>query len=265
MGHQWWGHQLSPNATRGSNLLSESLAEYSSIMVAEHAYGKDNLRRFLKYDLDQYLRGRAMEEKKENVFIDCNRQYQWYQKGSLVLYALRDYIGEDTLNGALRNFMQQWGNRSEAPYPGSHDLYAFIEAVTPASLRYYLDETWHKITLYDNKVVDARAKLVKGDLYEITLKLNSRKFYADSSGNERPGTFFNDQIDIGVFAEDAVSATGQKTTVPLYLKKHTVSKAGDQTITMMVKGKPIRAGIDPYNKLIDRISDDNVKPVDTVD
>jgi len=261
MGHQWWGHQLIPNMTRGANLLSESLAEYSAIMVAEHTYGKDNLRKFLKEDLDRYLRGRAMESKKENVFIDCNRSYQWYQKGSLILYALRDYIGEDSLNAALKNFMTDWGNKSVAPYAGSHDLYAYIEAATPQEFKYFVEESWKKITLYDNKVITASAKKLAENKYEVVLKLNSRKFYADSAGAEIEGKYFNDQIDIGIFGEDKVDAKGHKTTHPLYFKKHVVSKSGEIIITAQVSELPKKAGIDPYNKLIDRVSDDNLQPV----
>jgi hypothetical protein len=37
---------------------------------------------------------------------------------------------------------------------------------------------------------------------------------------------------------------------------------GQKTITIHVKGKPIKAGIDPYNKLIDRIPVDNIGEVD---
>jgi aminopeptidase N len=64
LAHQWWGHQVSPNATRGANLISESLAEYSALMIAKQKYGPDNVQRFLKYDLDAYLRGRAGERQK---------------------------------------------------------------------------------------------------------------------------------------------------------------------------------------------------------
>src|SRR5690606_2064129 len=39
--HQWWGHQVTPSFTRGANQISESMAEYSALMVLEHAYGKD--------------------------------------------------------------------------------------------------------------------------------------------------------------------------------------------------------------------------------
>jgi ABC-2 type transport system permease protein len=90
LAHQWWGHQVVPNSTRGSNLISEALAEYTALILTERKYGADNMKRFLKDELDGYLRGRANESKKENVFINCNRAYQWYQKGSMVFYGLRD-------------------------------------------------------------------------------------------------------------------------------------------------------------------------------
>ena len=49
--------------------------------------------------------------------------------------------------------------------------------------------------------------------------------------------------------------------VPLYLKKQWLAP-GVHKLEFVVKGKPAKAGIDPYNKLIDRVSDDNVKPVE---
>ena len=36
-----------------------------------------------------------------------DQNYLYYQKGSLVTYALRDYIGEERLNAALRDFIER--------------------------------------------------------------------------------------------------------------------------------------------------------------
>lgn len=261
LAHQWWGHQVVPNYTRGSNLISESLAEYSALMIAKEKYGPDNVQRFLKYDLDRYLRGRANESKKENVFINCNRAYQWYQKGSIILYALQDYIGEEKLNGAIRAFRDSFGLKETPPYPGSYDLYAFIQKVVPDSLHYYLEDTWHKIALYENRVISAKSEKLDGDRYRVTLQVKARKMYADEKGNESEAADTNDYIDIGVFAEDRVDDSGKKWTQPLYLQKHKLTN-GDHTITVVVQGKPVRAGIDPYNKLIDRVPEDNRKAVE---
>jgi ABC-2 type transport system permease protein len=55
---------------------------------------------YLKYELDRYLRGRAGETRHEPPLSRVQREpYVWYQKGALVMYALRDYVGEEKLNG----------------------------------------------------------------------------------------------------------------------------------------------------------------------
>ena len=68
----------------------------------------------------------------------------------------------------------------------------------------------------------------------------------------------NDYIDIGIFGADTQTSNDQNRVNPLYFKKHKLT-AGQHTFTIIVKGKPERAGIDPYNKLIDRVPRDNIK------
>jgi len=260
LAHQWWGHQVVPNRTRGSNLISEALAEYTALILTERKYGKDNMKRFLKQELDGYLRGRANEAKKENVFVNCNRPYEWYQKGSLILYGLQDLIGVDTLNKALHEFRDAYAFHDKPPYPGSTDLYRYIAKHVPDSVKYFLDDTWNKITLYENKVLDAKVTPTgKKNEYKIDLKVGTRKIYADSAGNEKPAAKMNDYIDIGVFAAESKDKDGRTQTNPLYLKKHKLT-AGVHDIQLIVTGSaPVKVGIDPYVKLIDRIPDDNVK------
>jgi hypothetical protein len=60
-----------------------------------------------------------------------------------------------------------------------------------------------------------------------------------------------DYVDIGVFEGS------KKDEKPLYMKREKMTQER-QTFTIVVDRQPTRAGIDPYNKLIDRISDDNV-------
>ncbi len=263
LAHQWWGHQVVPNYTRGSNLISESLAEYTALVLTERKYGKDNMKRFLKQELDNYLSGRSNENKKENLYINCNRSYQWYYKGSLILYGLRDFIGDSTMNKAIRNFRDEFALKEEPPFAGSNDLYRHFEAVVPDSLKYYLEDTWKKLTLYENKVDEAIAKK-SGDKYEVTLTVNTQKLYADSLGMETKAEYDGDYIDIGVFASDTTNEEGRKITRPLHIEKFKL-KPGEHTITLMVDKQPNKAGIDPYNKLIDRRPDDNIKSVDLED
>jgi aminopeptidase N len=256
LGHQWWAHQLIGGRVEGSNMLSETLAEYSALMVMKQRYGSDNMHRFLKHELDQYLRGRAGEIRKERpVVLVQNEPYVWYQKGGQVMYTLADYISEDKLNLALHNFLMQYryanANDSQSgPYPDTRQFVDALRAQTPADLQYYITDAFESIVLYDNKAVTATVTQTPDQKYKVTLTVQVRKLKSDGSGNETPMAL-NDFIDIGVFI-------GKKDEEkPLYLKKEKITQA-NQTFEIVVDQMPTRAGIDPYNKLIDRIPDDNM-------
>ena len=89
-------------------MMSETLAEYSALKVMEKKYGEENMRKYLRYELDRYLRGRAGEVRHEPpLALVQNEPYVWYYKGALVMFALSDYIGEDKLNAALRGYPGQ--------------------------------------------------------------------------------------------------------------------------------------------------------------
>jgi ABC-2 type transport system permease protein len=255
LGHQWWAHQLIGARVEGSNMLSETLAEYSALMVMKQKYGSDNMHRFLKHELDQYLRGRANEIRKERpVVLVQNEPYVWYQKGGHVMYTLADYIGEDKLNLALHNFLMQYryanANDSQSgPYPDTRQFVDALRAQTPSDLQYYITDAFESIVLYDNKAVTATVALTPDQKYKVTLTVQARKLKSDGSGNETPMAL-NDYIDIGVFI-------GKKDEEkPLYLKKEKITQE-NQIFEIVVEQMPTRAGIDPYNKLIDRIPDDN--------
>ena len=47
----------------------------------------------------------------------------------------------------------------------------------------------------------------------------------------------------------------------LYFEKHQI-RSGERSLTFVVDQLPSHVGIDPYNKLIDRNSDDNLEKVD---
>ena len=255
LGHQWWAHQLIGGRVAGSNMMSETLAEYSALMTMQRRYGPDNMHKFLKNELDRYLRGRGAEVRREEPLAQVQQEaYVWYQKGGQVMYTLADYIGEDKVDQALHNFLMQYryANANDAqsgPYPDTGELIAALRAQTPPDLRYYIDDSFEKIVLYDNKVVSATVTPTSDHRYKVTMVVEAHKVRADGSGNETPMPM-HDLVDIGVF-------TGpRETEKPLYLQKQWIS-GGRQTISVVIDRMPSRAGIDPYNKLIDRNADDN--------
>ncbi|GAB5518998.1 MAG: M1 family aminopeptidase [Rhodothermales bacterium] len=254
--HQWWAHQVIGGAVQGATVLSETMSQYGALMVMEEEYGRDQMQRFLEYELDNYLQGRAFERKKELPLMRVeNQQYIHYNKGSLVMYALRDYIGEDSLNLALSRYIDAVAFQ-EPPYTTTLELLNYIEAVTPDTLSYVLDDLFRTITLYENYVEEATYTVTPDSLFDVTLALKANKVRADTLGAETDVPM-QDWIDIGIFADERVD--GERREVPLYFQKHRIT--GDTTLTIRVAREPDRAGIDPYNKLIDRTSGDNVKRV----
>ena len=243
LAHQWWGHQLIGGAEKGSNMMSESLAEYSALRVMQKRYGDDQMRRFLKHELDGYLRGRSGEVRREPPLVLVqNEPYVWYQKGSLVFYALSDAIGEDKVNLALKELNDTF-KYSGPPYPDTRDMVAALRKQTPPELQYMITDMFETITLYDNKAVSAKIQELPDHKYKVTLTVDARKMRANGEGAETEIPI-HDLIEVGIFK-------GKKgSEKPLHTEKVWITQP-HATFTYVVDEKPTRAGIDPYSKLID--------------
>jgi aminopeptidase N len=251
--HQWWGHQVAGANTMGSTIMVESMAQYTALMVMEKEFSQKNIDKYLRYELDRYLAGRSFERKGEQPMVTCdNQQYIHYQKGSLVMYALKDLIGEDSLNAALSRFIKDFGFQS-APYVQSPTFVNYLRNATPDSLKYVITDLFEKMTLFNLQTTDASATQI-GKNYKVKLKIDAEKVYSDSIGNEKKVPI-KDWIDIGIFTEDA---KGKDSLI--YIKRNHFSKKENE-FEITVSSKPTKAGIDPMYKLIDRATEDNLKDV----
>ena len=259
MAHQWWGHQVMPADVQGSAVLTETLAEYSAYMAMEKSMGKDRLRKFLKWEMDRYLSGRSNEVLEEMPLYRAeNQQYIHYQKGGIVMYSIRDRIGEQAVNSALRKFLEKFQYASD-PYPTTLDLLGFLKAEAPTQQdRDFIDELFTTITLFDLKLKSAKATRLDNGHYRVELEIDAKKFHADGQGQETP-VDFKDRFDVAVFASDPDKAKGRDHI--LYFEKRGI-KNGINKLTIEVDKRPQIAGIDPYIKMIDRNSDDNLKHIE---
>ncbi len=258
LAHQWWAHQIIGADMQGATALSETLAQYSALIVMEKTYGPNQIRRFLKDELDRYLRARGGELVEELPLVRVEDQpYIHYRKGSLVMYLLRDRLGEAKVNAALRGLLAKYAFKG-APYPRSQDLVEALraEAGDDPAAQQLITDLFEKITLYDLKTRDATAKRRADGRYDVTLTIEAKKAYADGHGKETPVAIpAGELFDVGVFsAEPGKPGFGRKDvlafrTLPL--------RSGVQTLTLTVDRPPRFAGVDPYNKQIDRNSDDN--------
>ncbi len=253
MAHQWWAHQVVGARMQGGTMLSESFAEYSSLMTMKQISETPmKMREFLKYDHDRYLRGRSREVDNELPLLEVENQgHIHYGKGSVVLYALQDYIGEDAVNRALRGFLEEYRYK-EPPYPTSNDFLRYLEPEVPDSLQYLITDWIKEITLYDNRLKEASYTELSDGKYEVSIDLEAYKIKADTIGNETQ-VDMNDWVDIGVFADSEEKEL-------IYERRVKVNQP-EMSFTMVVDEKPAKAAVDPRRLLIERTYSDNVKTV----
>ncbi len=254
--HQWWAHQVLGANVQGQTMIVESLAQYSALMVMEEKYGQAHMKRFLEFELDSYLQGRGGEQIGEMpLYLVENQPYIHYRKGSVVLYALKDYIGEDRINLALSRFIDKYAFKG-APFPTTLDLIAEIRAVAGPEHDELITDLVERIILFDLRVVASNVTERDDGRFEVEIDVLAKKYEADGEGVETEVPMAT-LIDIGVLGEKSAV-----TDIPeiIYLEKFEVT-GGEQQFTVVVDERPVSVGIDPLNKLIDRDPSDNVKAI----
>jgi aminopeptidase N len=247
------------------------------------------VRRFLKYELDRYLRSRGGQPLDELPLDRVEDQdYIYYRKGSVAMYWAKEALGEDVVNGAMRKLLAQVAFKG-APYPNTTDFLKLLRAEAGPQNEQTISDLFEKITLLDLKANDAVTTKLPHGKYSVTFDIEARKYYADGAGKETEAPI-DESIEYGVFsakpgskgfsaanvlrlaqvrvkhgaapivAGTPADAAGRRWISPFFTEHRT--EPGTLPISVEVDGLPTWVGVDPYNKRIDRNSDDNLTPVD---
>jgi len=236
--------------------MVETLAQYSALMVMEHEFGPHKMRRFLKYELDNYLQGRGGELIEElPLLLVENQPYIHYRKGSLAMYALKDAIGEDRVNLALRNFLAKYAY-SEAIFPTSADLIAEFRAVAPPEYQALITDLFEKMVLFDLRVTDAAVEET-ADGFAVSMTVQAAKYEADGFGKETE-VELSQPLELGLFGERGEALGEDDLPEPILLESRII-ESGEQTFRFTVPERPVRVGVDPFVKMIDKNPDDNLR------
>lgn len=244
--HQWWAHQVIGANVQGTTMLSEMLAQYGELMMACQEYPEAVTRQYLRYELDHYLRGRSFEANGElPMILNENQGYIHYYKASMIMNLLQDVLGAETVNLALSDFLSDYAY-SGPPYPRSVDLIPYFRRVCPERYQYLITDLFERIVLYDNKATEANAVQLPDGRYEVTVAAEIHKLRVEGLGEEIEEPL-NDWVEIGVLGED---------DSVLFLERRFVDR-NQVEMTVRVNDRPVEAGIDPLNKLIDKRPGDN--------
>jgi len=283
LAHQWWGHQVLPADVLGAKMITESMAEYVSLKVLEHEYGKTKLRQFLAKARDIYLRDRANDAGGEQPLmynVGLRKSYIPYQKGALVFYALSDFIGEENLNHALNAYVEKV-RLQNPPYTTSIEMVDYLNKATPDSLKYLITDLFETVTFYDNKMIAAQTTRLENGKYQVEIEFIASKFRMDEKGmkiyeDERGDSLsekleeakasilsvpLKDYLEVGIFGKNDMGGNEEN---ELYLIKHKITQIHNK-ITLVVDKQPMIAGVDPDNKLIDTNARDNRMKITVVD
>jgi hypothetical protein len=235
----------------GEFFICESLAQHSALMVLRGEYDEATLADYMKTRIDLYLRGRARESSAEKPLARTNFEtsYVHYDKGMVVMNALREIMGEGALDAAVRSFFDKASLRT-VPFPIAEEFIEELLKAAPEGTREAVREMVENIVLYDNRALAAEAEEIEGGKYKVALRVEAVKNRCDESGNETPAPFRN-ELEFAVFGERGET---------LYRGRRPV-EAGPCFLEFIVDRPPARAGIDPFHLLIDRNPNDNLVAV----
>lgn len=260
LAHQYWAHQVAGADMQGSLLLSETLANYSALMMLRKLRGEDQIRRVLQYTLDRYLAWRSAGTVDEPPLVRVEGE-SWiaYQKGALAMYLLQERMGEDRVNRALRSLLQRYRFR-DAPYPRSLDLVQALRAEARTQEEQNLiTDLFERVVLYDLKVTGPTAVRRADGKWDVTVPVQAKKYRVDERGAETE-TPLAERIEVGLFTTEPGRYAFDAQSV-VVMERRPI-RSGAQVLRFVTDRRPAYAGIDPYNYYIDRNSEDNVMGVE---
>ncbi len=106
--------------------------------------------------------------------------------------------------------------------------------------------------------VNTKAKKRADGKYDVTFTVEGKKLYADGKGKETEAAL-DESFDVGAFTEEPGKKGYRRESVLLMERRP--MKTGKQTVTLVTDKQPKFEGVDPFNKRIDRNSNDNLVKV----
>ncbi|HEY0025852.1 MAG TPA: M1 family aminopeptidase [Longimicrobium sp.] len=253
--HQWWGHGLYPARVEGGTMLVETLAKYSDLRVLEAIKGRADVLSLLRFEREAYLLWRTyMPTPEPPLARVVDLEHVYYSKGTIVMEGIRDLIGEDALDRALRHLIRTHG--PGMPRATVADLRAALWRETVPEHRALIGEWIDGVTFYHLRVESAAAQPLPGGRWRVTAKVRARKTIDPGGGTPVTEAPLDEDIDVAVFAGDPHDTRA----TPLYAGKHRL-RGGLAELTFEMQGRPGYIGLDPFERRIEAERADNVRQV----
>jgi hypothetical protein len=250
LAHMWWGERITGAQMQGRHLLTENMADYSTLMLFKEYYPPLYANRIARSMLNGYLNGRSQENEAEVPVMYTENHGYLRGKGPLALYALQEIIGKDKIHQALRNFLNEFSFQT-SPSPTSRDLVNALRAEAGPEYQELITDLFERIVLYDLQVDAASLREIDG-VYEVTIEVTARQFEANGRGEETE-VALDTWFDVALFPETMEALEG---VTPLYIEKHRL-RSGKQLLTVRTTERPGIVALDPFHKRIERSAGNN--------
>jgi ABC-2 type transport system permease protein len=129
LSHQWWGNaQFSPDYREGSGVLTETLAQYTQLMLYKNEYGENKMLEMVSLHQDLYNSEKAYSGEESLITSNPSNINVIYNKGLAKMHELYVLIGERKINLALGNLF----TKHKFPFQPATtlDLIAELKAVS---------------------------------------------------------------------------------------------------------------------------------------
>ncbi|MEE9347796.1 MAG: hypothetical protein V3U82_06345, partial [Robiginitomaculum sp.] len=257
LGHQYFGHQIFPAQVKGFNVLSETLSENSASSALEDLQGWEAAKRrrdsSANHPINGYLAARTADKNAERpLALVENSPYTWYNKGHMVFWGLRGYMGREAVDGAMQDLIAQYGLK-EGPYPTTLDLVSALRARGDDDVQQFITDSFDKLTFWDLKIKDESVTANSDGGYDVSFTLQTVKKYASEETGKEEETDLAEFIEIGVFSENPSASAGGEALV---YKRIPVTEE-ETKVTITVSEKPSHVMADPRAWLIERNVKDN--------
>lgn len=157
LAHQWFGMQVEAANVQGRLMLLETLSQYAATMVLKQHYSEEKVQQFLELQKDRYLEEKRRESGKEpSLSLVENQKYIYYAKGAITMYELQKQIGEDSVNLALKRFINDWNTidgelkLSTDRYATTKDLLGYFRDVAPSHQKHIITNLFESVSELKN-------------------------------------------------------------------------------------------------------------------
>jgi ABC-2 type transport system permease protein len=253
--HQWWGHGLNGADQEGGSVLVETLAKYTELMLLEHKYGKEYVRRLLKHEHQRYFTSRARSTENEVPLYRADANYLIYSKGAIAMYALKEAMGEQVINSALRQLIDKYSYPK--PPATTLDLIAALQAFAQPEQLQLIEQWFKEIVIDDLSITSASYQQLSDTLYQVDVCLKGQQ---QSLGGLAKSSLITDKksVWLGILTAHPDELITRGSDVSVLKLEQVDIDSQNQCLSWTVIEKPSYVAIDPFYQLLDPERDNNV-------